>query len=210
METIAQSTRDWLDAQLATDFQIEKHNYSNQDDVYKIRTSEKNFYLKIASALQTERQNLLKIQPYIQVPHVISFGRITDRDHLLLSEIPGNNLAELIEERSNIEIIRVFADAIRKFHSLDIDKLFPGSPPGLVVTHGDMALPNIIWSKSNSIGYIDLGKMSVGSPDIDLADAIWSLQRNIGPDYGKVFLEEYGNVVMTKRLDEALKFRYSP
>lgn len=210
MELIAQSTRDWLSDQLAVDFQMEKHNYSNQDDVYKIQTSEKNFYLKIAPTLIAERDNLLKTKAYLHVPDVIGFSRIVAKDHLLISEVPGKNLAELVGEWEDIAIACEFARAVRNFHALDVGELFPGNKSqGSVVLHGDMSLPNITCTKPGSVSYIDLGQISVGSPDVDLADALWSLQRNISPDYGELFLKEYGDVVITEKLDEALKFRHS-
>ena len=71
-----------------------------------------------------------------------------------------------------------------------------------------MALPNIIISESQEIGYIDFGQMTFGPPELDLADAIWSLQRNIGPDYGELFLEKYGPVTMTPKLKKALAYRH--
>jgi aminoglycoside phosphotransferase len=210
METVPQSTRDWLAKQLTADFQIEKHSYSHQDDVYKIQTPEKNAYLKIASTLEAERENILKTQPYLQVPEVLAFSRLLGKDHLLMSEVPGRNLAELVGEWENSVIVQEFAKAVRQFHSLEVSTIFPNNTtPGLVVLHGDMSLPNIICTTPGSISYIDLGQMAVGSLDIDLADAIWSLQRNLGPEYGELFLKEYGDVVMTEKLDKALHFRYS-
>ncbi len=50
--------------------------------------------------------------------------------------------------------------------------------------------------------------MAFGLPELDVVDAIWSLQRNIGPDYGELFLKEYGPVVRTPKIEEMLKFRH--
>lgn len=99
----------------------------------------------------------------------------------------------------------------KHLHQLDASKVFPdGKTAGTVVLHGDMSLPNIICTESGAVSYIDLGQLSTGAPDADLADAIWSLQRNLGPGYGELFLKEYGDVIMTEKLDKALKFRYHP
>jgi aminoglycoside phosphotransferase len=211
METLSQLTCDWLRAQLGVEFNIQKHAYSHQDDVYKIHTATQNFYLKIASSLEAERVNLLKTQPYLSVPTVISFGNVADKDHLLLSEVPGKNLVELVGHWEDAAIVKEFARAVKEFHSLNVAKLFPGQDtPGLIVLHGDMALPNIICTQPGSRSFIDLGQMSVGAIDVDLADSLWSLQRNMGQGYGELFLKEYGDVVMNEKIDAALKFKYVP
>lgn len=210
MESVKESTRSWLQEQLTVDFQIEKHSYAHQDEVYVIQTPQKRVFLKLASNLESERRNLIKIAPYLTVPLVLGFGRIENRDHLLLSQVPGSNLAEFIGIWSNEDIVKEFARAIRVFHELDSHALFPNMNIGdFVVIHGDMALPNIMCQTPGEAGYIDLGQMYLGRRDADLADAIWSLQRNIGPEYGDLFLKEYGNVIMTEKIEKALQFRHS-
>jgi aminoglycoside phosphotransferase len=210
MESVNLATRSWLEEQLAVSFQIEKHSYSHQDEVYVIQTPRKRVFLKISSNLESERRNLIKVGPYLNVPLVLAFKRVENKDHLLLSEVPGNNLAEFIGVWSNEEIVKEFARAVRVFHQLDPHVLFPNkNADDLVVLHGDMALPNIMCQTPGKAGYIDLGQMYLGKRDADLADAIWSLQRNLGPEYGELFLKEYGNVVMTEKIEKALQFRYS-
>lgn len=210
MELITKSTKDWLKEQLAVDFQIEKHSYSHQDEVYVIQTLRERVFLKILSNLESERRNLIKVGPYLTVPIVLAYNRIEDKDHLLLSQVPGKNLAEFIGTWSNEEIVKEFARAVRVFHELDPHALFPNkNADDLVVLHGDMALSNIMCQTPGKAGYIDLGQMYLGRRDADLADAIWSLQRNISPEYGELFLKEYGNVVMTEKIEKALQFRYS-
>jgi aminoglycoside phosphotransferase len=210
METISRSAISWLNEQLEAEYTIEKHSYSHQDDVYVIQMLHKKVFLKISSHLETERRCLIAVAPYLHVPSVLAFTRIDDKDHLLLGEVPGRNLVEYIGEWSNESIVKEFARAIRVFHELDPGKIFPGkNTEGFVVLHGDMALPNIISATQGEASYIDLGQMHLGKRDTDLADAIWSLQRNIGPEYGESFLKEYGNVTMTEKIEKALQFRYS-
>jgi aminoglycoside phosphotransferase len=211
MEIVEQPIRDWLYRQLGTNLRIEKHHYSNQDDVYKIRTAESSFYLKTNLFLKNEYDNMLRIQPFLSTPKAIGFTRIADKEYLLMTEVPGSNLAELVGEWSVNTIIREFANALKLFHTLSVADVFPESDvtAGSVVLHGDMSFPNVIFTEPGSPSYIDLGQVSVGSPDNDLADAIWSVQRNLGPGYGEQFLEEYGDVEMTEKIDKALKFRHS-
>jgi aminoglycoside phosphotransferase len=210
MEIISKLTRGWLEAQLSVDFQIEKHSYAHQDEVYIVQTPRKRVFLKISPNLESERRNLVTVRPYLDVPLVLAFKRIENKDHLLLGQVPGSNLAEFIGIWSNEEVVKEFARAVRVFHELDPRALFPNkNVDDLVVLHGDMALSNIICQIPGQAGYIDLGQMYLGKRDADLADAIWSLQRNISPEYGELFLKEYGNVTMTEKIEKALQFRYS-
>ncbi|HEY8999512.1 MAG TPA: phosphotransferase [Candidatus Saccharimonadales bacterium] len=211
MNDIDAATRAWLQSTIGPDFEIEKHAYSHQDDVYKIQTPAERYYLKIAPSLRTERDNLLRLRPHATVPDVLGFTRINGRDHLLMSELHGRNLAELAGELGNEMIVKEFARAIKMFHALDAHILFPArAKPGLVVLHGDMAMPNVLRGADGELGFIDLAQMSVGLMDVDLADAIWSLQRNIGPGYGELLLREYGGVAITPKLEAALQFKHVP
>lgn len=88
-------------------------------------------------------------------------------------------------------------------------KVFPKANPKDVLLHGDMVLPNIIVTDEGDIGYIDLGQLSFGSPELDLADAIWSLQRNLGSAYGKLFLKKYGSATITPKIKKALNYRHA-
>lgn len=200
--------KEWLSEVLGVPFRATKHIHSNQDEVYKIEASSNNYYLKISKALGAERDNLKKLENILNVPKVIDFYDAGERDYLLISELPGKNLVELIKEWPDLSIVDKFAQAIKELHNVDIAMVFPKASPADVLLHGDMALPNIIMTDQGHIGYIDVGQMSFGSPDSDLADAIWSLQRNIGSGYGQLFLEKYGQVAMTPKIKEALEFRY--
>jgi aminoglycoside phosphotransferase len=211
MEIVGQPITDWLYKQLGTNLRIERHHYSNQDDVYKIRTAESSFYLKTNLSLKNEYDNMLRVQPFLSTPKTIGFTRIADKEYLLMTEVPGSNLAELVGKWSTDTIIREFAKAVKLFHTLSVADVFPESDAaaGSVVLHGDMSFPNVIFTEPGSPSYIDLGQVSIGNLESDLADAIWSVQRNLGSGYGEQFLEEYGDIVMTKKIDKALKFRHS-
>lgn len=210
MNQLNPGAKKWLTEVLAMPFNATKHIHSHQDEVFKIETSSNNYYLKISKSLQSEHDNLKKLENILRSPKVVDFYDGEEKDYLLIGELPGKNLVELIGEWSNLEIVDTFAEAIKQLHSVDAAKVFPEASPKDVLLHGDMALPNIIISDAGKIGYIDFGQLSFGIPELDLADAIWSLQRNLGPDYGKVFLEKYGPVVMTAKIAEALSFRYQP
>jgi len=208
MDTFSAPTKTWLQAVLGADFTATKHIHSHQDEVYKIQTSSAGYYLKISTTLQAEQDNLQKLHNHLSVPAVIGFWHTAAQDHLLLSELPGKNLVELLDDWSVSDIVDTFAKAVRHLHSLDARDIFPQASASDVLLHGDMALPNIIVSATGGIGYIDFGQLAFGTPELDLADAIWSLQRNLGPTYGQRFLQSYGPVTMTPKIEQALAFRY--
>ncbi len=209
MSGLNRSVQAWLTRLLGSPISINKHTFSNQDDVYVVRVADARYFLKVAASLEIERINIERIQPYLPVPKVIGFCRIDKLDHLLMSEVPGKNLAELVGEWTDTDLVKEFATAVRMFHKLDPGKLYPeNTESDVFVLHGDMSMPNVLCTMPGSVGYIDLAQVRLGTPDIDLADAIWSLQRNMGHGYGKLFLQEYGDVVMTERLQKALDYRY--
>ncbi len=210
MDDLDPKAKQWLLEALGVPFKASKHAHSHQDEVYRIETQHSRYYLKISTTLRSEHDNLKKLEVILNVPKVIDFYDADENDYLLITELPGKNLVELIADWSNIDIVDRFAEAIRRLHGVDATRIFPKASAKDVILHGDMALPNIIISEQGHIGYIDFGQMAFGSPELDLADAIWSLQRNIGPDYGELFLEKYGPVTMTPKIEEALKFRYQP
>lgn len=200
----------WLEKELGVPFTADKHIHSHQDEVFKIETSGSRYYLKLSPTLQAEYDNLQKLQTVLQTPKVVGHRQAKDGDYLLITELPGKNLVELIGQWPDRQIVETFARAIKQLHRLDARNVFADAKPGDVLLHGDMALPNILVTDAGKFGYIDFGQLSFGAPEHDLADAIWSLQRNLGPAYGQIFLEEYGSVAITPKIQKALAFRYDP
>lgn len=208
MDELDPKAKQWVSKILDQPFKAYKHQHSHQDEVYKIEAQRGGYYLKISTSLKAEHDNLKKLEILLNVPRVIDFYDVGQKDYLLLTELPGKNLAELIKEWSDVDIVDTFARAIKQLHSVNASEVFPEASSKDVVLHGDMALPNIIISNEGHIGYIDFGQMTFGSPELDLADAIWSLQRNIGLGYGELFLKKYGPVTVTPKVEKALAFRY--
>ena len=80
----------------------------------------------------------------------------------------------------------MLASALRAFHSVSAEDCpFEAYVPGESLVHGDACLPNIIVGDDGSNGYIDLGDMGVGDVEVDLSAAVWSLQYNLGPGFGR-------------------------
>lgn len=63
---------------------------------------------------------------------------------------------------------------------------------GLVFTHGDACLPNILVEGNRVSGFVDLGRAGVGDRYRDLALAQRSLIRNCGEAWVPLFFAEYG------------------
>ena len=62
----------------------------------------------------------------------------------------------------------------------------------LVVCHGDPCLPNFLVEDGEVTGYVDLGDVSIADRWRDIAIALWSVTRNLGPGWEDVFLRAYG------------------
>jgi aminoglycoside 3'-phosphotransferase-2 len=61
-----------------------------------------------------------------------------------------------------------------------------------VITHGDYCAPNIVVDADRLSGFVDIGALGVADRWRDLAVALWTLERNIGPGWDDLFLRTYG------------------
>ena len=208
MSNFDPDVKKWLIGVLGDIYSLNKHEHSHQDDVYKIKTANTVYYVKSSINLRSEYENLVKLQAVLNVPKVISYNSINKKDYLIICELPGRNLVQLKGIWNDIEIVNKFAEAVRKLHKIDATKVYPDAKSSDVLSHGDMALPNIIIADNDDIGYIDFGQLSYGTPELDIYDSIWSLQRNLGPGYGELFIEKYGPVKRTPKINEILKYRH--
>lgn len=148
-----------------------------------------------------EKDRLSWLSHKIPAPKVIGFTKGHGREALLMSAIPGIDLAHLCNSWPTDKIVKKLAEALISLHSIEIqDCPFGKKENKKVLVHGDACLPNFIFLDDIFSGYIDLGDVSIGHPEIDLSAAVWSLQHNLGAGYGLRFLQEYG----VERADEAM------
>lgn len=188
---------------------VDKETYGDQSTVYKINTSNGEYFLKIAEDLTAERDRLNWLEGKLPVPKVISFARIEDKDVLLLSAIEGKNLATLKEEWTAEKLTEKLAEALRRFHTTSIRDCPFGSPgKNKVLVHGDACLPNFIFHNDTLSGYVDLGDACIGDSEIDLAAAVWSLQYNIGRGHEVEFLKKYNAKNQSEKEVQRLKLEY--
>ena len=86
----------------------------------------------------------------------------------------------------------MLVSALRTFHSVRVIGCpFEAYVPGESLVHGDASLPNIIIGDDGSNGFINLGDMGVGDLEVDLSAAVWSLEYNLAPGFGRGFLRAY-------------------
>lgn len=168
--------------------------------VFKLAGGNETWFVKIADDLSAETERLKWLQgSTLTTPRLIAQNIDTIPQAILISGISGVDLAELSAIQPKQDTVKQLAYALKKFHAIDASKCpFKAYFSGNKLVHGDACLPNIIYEDGQLSGYVDVMDMGVGSIDIDLSAAIWSLQFNLGPGYGLTFLEEYGHDVITQ------------
>ena len=199
----------WAKEQLSGVVDVVKEDYGDQGKVFKLHAASGNYFLKIGTGLEKERERLEWLNAKLPVPKVIGFTKIDDKDVLLLSAIEGKNLAALSKEWPPEKVVDKLVQALHQFHAVDAKNCpFGKFEVGKVLVHGDACLPNFIFQDDNFSGYIDLGDLMVADPEIDFSAAIWSLQYNLDVGYGLVFLEKYGVKNATEEMVEKLRLKY--
>jgi kanamycin kinase/aminoglycoside 3'-phosphotransferase-2 len=202
---------DWAKLQLGDISEYSKETHGDQSLTYRLTSNDKNYFLKIGLGLDAERERLEWLDGRLPVPKVIGFTSIDGRDALLLSALPGQNLAKHAKDWPSERIVRELALALRQFHATSIDNCpFGTLGDSKMLVHGDACLPNFIFQDDTFSGYIDLGEARVDYPEVDLSAAIWSLQRNLGgsADHGINFLKTYGYDNPTEEVVEKLRLQY--
>ncbi len=209
MNTNEQKFIDWAKEQLHEVVDVVKEDYGDQSKVFKLHASDGNYFLKVGTKLEKERERSEWLQGKLPVPKVAGFTNIDDKDALLLSAIEGKNLAALSKEWPQEKIVDKLVAALQQFHAIDPKNCpFGNFEQGNVLVHGDACLPNFIFQGDNFSGYIDLGDLMVASPEVDFSAAIWSLQYNLGSGYGWMFLKKYGVENVTDEMVENLRLKY--
>jgi aminoglycoside phosphotransferase len=185
----------WARGQLNVPFPIvRKARSGDRSTVFEIASADTRWFLKIGRGLAPECARLQWLQGRLPVPEVVAFEPVGDQEALLMSAVPGTNLAVLAKRLSPGKIVEMLASALRTFHSVNPGGCpFEAYRPGGSLVHGDACLPNFMCRDDGAVnGYIDLGEMGVGDIEVDLAAAVWSLQYNLGPGLGERFLRAYG------------------
>jgi aminoglycoside phosphotransferase len=184
----------WAAARLnLSDPCVNRARSGDNSTVFEITSGDARWFLKIGDRLARECAGLRWLAGRLPVPQVVAFDQVGATDALLMTAVPGTNLAALAKSRPPAVIAEMLASALRAFHSVSAgDCPFEAYIPGQSLVHGDACLPNIIVGDDGSSGYIDLGDVGVGDVEVDLSAAVWSLRYNLGPGWGRAFLTAYG------------------
>lgn len=201
----------WAAVQLnVTDLSVKRARSGDNSTVFEIAAGDTRWFLKIGDRLARECAGLRWLQGRLPIPRVVAFDQMGGADALLMAAVPGTNLAALAKSRPPGRIVEMLASALRAFHSASAEDCpFEAYVPGESLVHGDACLPNIIAGDDGSNGFIDLGDMGVGDVEVDLSAAVWSLEYNLGPGFGRAFLTAYGRPGATERDVDRLRAMYA-
>ena len=163
------------------------------NQVFRLTLAHQDLFLKTGPSLRSEYERLQWLHGRLPCPRPWGFTTMGDKDAVLMSAIPGRDLAGLCQSLPSSVIITRLAAALQTMHATPIDDWpFENRENGTVLVHGDACLPNFVYLDDRLSGYIDLGDLAVATPETDLAAAVWSLQYNLGPGHGGAFLSAYG------------------
>ena len=74
----------------------------------------------------------------------------------------------------------------------DILEQGPKKPKELVLTHGDLCMPNLLFSDEGELtGVIDLGAMHLNDRFLDVALMSWCIRANMGEKWSDLYLSEF-------------------
>jgi kanamycin kinase len=179
------------------------------NEVFQLGFDGRSLFLKIGPDLQREYEKLQWLEGRLPCPRPIGFTTHDIADALLMSAVDGDDLAQLSTLLPPQVILARLATALKVLHTTEItDWSFDGNEGGKTLVHGDACLPNFLYRGDHLSGYIDIGDLTVGETEVDLAAAVWSLQYNLGPGHGLAFLREYGLKDADEERVEALRLKY--
>ncbi|MFV7234468.1 APH(3') family aminoglycoside O-phosphotransferase [Flavobacterium sp. ZB4R12] len=119
--------------------------YKNQPSiVYKAtkNNSYPTYFLKIDSSLKPEKDRLIWLQEKLNVPKVIAFFQNGNKDYLLLSEIPGENLIDTNLKLDPNSIIKIYANGLKIIHNLSRTKCPFDSTTDVLIKKAEKIITN--------------------------------------------------------------------
>lgn len=198
-----------LEALGATRFESELAWLSWAGTVWKLDAGSSAVFVKRAADLVPERERLAWLAGRWPVPETVGFFQAAGDDWLLTRELPGVPLYHASVAKEPSEKAALLGRILRDLHAVSAEGCpFGKLRVGHVLTHGDFCLPNVLFQGEGLSGVIDVGQAALGSPEIDLAAGVWSLQYNFGQGYARDFLTAYGWPPMSDKAIEKLRRRY--
>ena len=201
----------WAKDLLGGDATVVKEPHGDEGAVYKINSEKDNYFLKIkiGSDFSKERERLQWFKDKILVPEVMGFTEKDGVGAMLLTALPGKNLAVLCKEWPVEKVIDKLADALHQFHKTSTEGWpFDEFDSKKILVHGDACLPNFIFNDGLFSGYIDVADARLADVEVDLSASVWSIQYNLGKGHGTYFLEKYGYKDFSEESVEKLRIQY--
>ncbi len=184
--------KDWIAGKEVAE--ITDHHCSG-DLVYRVGND---YILKISN----NRERLLReraandfLTGKVGVSETVLFAENAGYAYYLKTMLEGETLVEKKYLLDPGELVRLLAQAMKMFHSVDPAGCLLRNPDteGNCFIHGDFCLPNIMVKNGSVIGFIDTEAAGVGDPWMDYAWCIWSLEHNLGTDrYTGLLLDALG------------------
>jgi aminoglycoside phosphotransferase len=119
----------------------------------------------------------------------IGCPRLVDRGNnwMLTTELAGRDASQPWPVAERPAVLRAVAEGLRQLHTLTSCPFvspFPSEPT--VVTHGDYCLPNVFVDPRTLrfTGVLDLSRLGLGDPYVDVAVMTQSLSGDLNPQYG--------------------------
>ncbi len=134
-----------------------------------------------------EVQALNWLEGRLPVPKVIHHEDKAGSSYLLMTRLKGIMLCDPKVVHNRNRLLKSCAAALKMLWQVDLsDCPFldeGGGKEGLVLSHGDFCLPNILVDNSGVTGFLDLCHCTVDSRDADIESCLWSLDANLVGEY---------------------------
>ena len=165
------------------------------DLVYQIGDQ---FILKISNnidRLRREKDANDFLKGKVPASETVCYIEEENRAYYLKTQVKGNPLVQKNYLSDPHKLVKLLAEAMRMFHSIDISDcdIYNAESVGDCFIHGDFCLPNILARNNKIAGFIDTEASGIGDPWMDYAWCIWSFEYNLGTDqYTDILLKELG------------------
>jgi kanamycin kinase len=119
----------------------------------------------------------------IPAPRVVERGD----DWMLTTELQGRDASQEWPAAERPAVLAGLAEGLRRLHALtECPFLSPFPGPRAVVTHGDYCAPNVFIDPVTLrfSGILDVSRLGLGDPYVDLALMHTSLSNGLNPQYG--------------------------
>ncbi|TWD81861.1 kanamycin kinase [Kribbella amoyensis] len=165
--------------------------------VVRLRRRGETLYYKAGRGVDLEAERLAWLrETSIPCPRIVDKGN----DWVVTTELAGRDASQPWPAADRPAVLRAIAEGIEVLHALTdcpFGSPFPGEQA--VVTHGDYAAPNVFIDPETLrfSGLLDVSRLGLGDPYVDVALMVKSLSGTLNPQYGgppaaRYFAEAYG------------------